>query len=254
MAHRGSPSCDNPTPPHPTQSSTRSPCRRNARHAPPVQRWRGDRHAVRPEFGTKTSRHRPWPTFLTPAAVVARTDLHDRGMHIDRGVSDEVVTTATRRQGAYAVLGAQVPAVNALQNALLMSRLLVNLSEVYEGRVRAESLLELWHHVQSTHLINDILASNRKLQAWAMKPKSEMDAPLLEFMSGIGKHVTLRRTTMYQDTIDRLLFVAERLGDLKQVRAWLPKRFVPEAAFYQLVGKPDRVIFTSPPTQLPRQA
>jgi hypothetical protein len=166
-----------------------------------------------------------------------------------RGDGGPTVTDLLRKQGAYAVLGAQVP-VNVFQNALLMGRLLVNLSELYAGRVVAESLLELWHHVQSTQLINDILASNRKLHAWSMTPKRGLDAPLIEFMLGIGDQVPLHRATMYQDTLARLLYVAEQMGDLERVRAWLPRRFVPETAFYQLVGEPERVMFAPPPASI----
>jgi hypothetical protein len=167
-----------------------------------------------------------------------------------RGDSGPTVVDVLRRRGARAVLGAQVP-VRVDRNVMLLGRLLVNLSEVYDSDVvGADNLLDLWHHVQTSNQVNDLVSTSDNLARWAHTPRPGMMPPIMEFMSGIGVEIPIRRGHNFADTVTRLLHVADQSGDRDQVVRWLPKRFVPEAAFYHFVGEPERVMLRPPPAAL----
>lgn len=82
-----------------------------------------------------------------------------------RGASTVSVTDLLLREGAVAVLGAQVP-VRVERNAILMMRFLVYLAEVLAGREQHPTLLDVWQRVQASNAVNDVLSGNRHLQAW----------------------------------------------------------------------------------------
>lgn len=147
------------------------------------------------------------------------------------------------------VLGVQVP-VSAYRNALLMGRLMVNLSQALDGDETLETLLDVWHHTQTTNLVNDIVSSNRKRMDWVHAPRPGLLPPIQDFMVGAGTQVPRPRDGYYRDTVKRLLVVADQSGDRERVRAWMSRSFVPETTFYQFVGEPERIILRPPPAML----
>ncbi len=192
----------------------------------------GGRLAVMPDLGE-----------LPPVVLLSACSTSVRG---DGGptFTDQLIA-----RGAVTVLGAQVP-VHVFRNSLLMGRLLTNLASVYRGEIEARSFLDLWHYVQLTNFVNDVVHANDNLRIWATTATNGEMAPLTDFMIGVGCEVPLGRQSIQEDTYARLLHVAERRGVREKIARWLPKRFVPETAFYQLVGEPDRIMLTKPRVEL----
>ncbi|MCF2434307.1 hypothetical protein LV779_02690 [Streptomyces thinghirensis] len=81
------------------------------------------------------------------------------------GASAVSITDLLLREGALAVLGTQVP-VDVGRNMMLTGRLLTNIADHLINRGRHPTLLEVWHHTQTTNTVNDILMATPSLGRW----------------------------------------------------------------------------------------
>lgn len=160
-----------------------------------------------------------------------------------RGTGVVTVGDLLLREGAIAVLTAQVPvAVN--RNATLFMRLLLYMTEVVLQRESHISLLEVWHRVQTSHAVLDIASGSANLDLWAHEggPSSAIQ----EFMQ-VPPAGRLRRPHVYDDSEKLLIDIADRRGQGERVRNLLREhRYVPESAFYSFLGRPDCVWLRRP--------
>jgi hypothetical protein len=143
------------------------------------------------------------------------------------------------RQGAYAVLGTQVP-IDVTHNATLMSRLFLYLAETLANRESFATLLDAWHHVQVSNVVHDVIDGNRFLQEWGRRGGPE-ESPIGEFklVRSVGR---IRLRHLYSDTEQVLGEIAEGQGMGDKVRNWFRNPgYVPESLFYVFVGTPESV-------------
>jgi hypothetical protein len=170
-----------------------------------------------------------------------------------RGASTISITDLLLREGAVAVLGAQVP-VRVDRNAILMVRFLVYIAEVLAGREQHPTLLDIWQRVQASNAINDAVSGNRHLHAWATSTAATGEPAIIEFMT-VRSAGQLRAGHIYADTERVLGEIAEDRGEGAQVRNWLKNPgYVPESLFYVFAGRPDRVFVRSLPDLVDAQA
>lgn len=164
-----------------------------------------------------------------------------------RGIGSVNIADVLLRQGARAVLGTLVP-VDVRHNATLMVRFLVYIREVMEGRFEDLTIDKIWHHVQTTNAINDVISSHPTLNQWAHTRKNGV-APVEEFMTtrSIGR---LRRAFAYEDTIKVLREIATADGIEKKFDAWIAAGIIPESLFYVMIGNPDQVVVKNPFSEL----
>ncbi|WP_146057738.1 CHAT domain-containing protein [Streptomyces sp. SM10] len=162
-----------------------------------------------------------------------------------RGASAVSITDLLLREGALAVLGTQVP-VDVRRNMMLTGRLLTNLADHLTNQGRHATLLEVWHHTQTTNTVNDILMSTPSLLSWGSTPGPGGGlAPLQEFMisRSAGR---LRGAHIYEDSEQVLGEIAEDQGRGEQVRNWFRRPgYVPESLFYLFAGRPERILISS---------
>ncbi|MDQ0679697.1 hypothetical protein QFZ30_003079 [Arthrobacter pascens] len=162
-----------------------------------------------------------------------------------RGTGAVTVADLLLREGAIAVLGTLVP-VNVLHNAVLMQRLLVYMTEVLAGREDHRSVREVWHRVQTSNAVHDVTSGHPMFEKWFMtRPPAGGPSPHEIFKLG-GSAKRLRRGNVYGDTEARLLEIADGFGDKDRVTNWLKNDYVPESAFYCLIGDPDRIHLQQP--------
>lgn len=162
-----------------------------------------------------------------------------------RGSSAVSIADLLLREGALAVLGTQVP-VDVRRNMMLTGRLLTNLADHLINQGRHATLLEVWHHTQTTNTVNDILMSTPSLSSWGRTPGPGGGlAPLQEFMisRSAGR---LRGAHIYQDTEQVLGEIADDQGRGERVRNWFRRPgYVPESLFYLFAGRPERILISS---------
>ncbi|WP_229075166.1 CHAT domain-containing protein [Actinoplanes sp. DH11] len=162
-----------------------------------------------------------------------------------RGASAISITDLLFREGAVAILGTQVP-VDVRHNAILMTRFFVYLAEVRSGRRDFPTLLEVWHHVQSSNAVNDIMGGSSSLRSWLLGAGPSGKPVLQEFMDTRSRG-RLRSTHIYEDTEKVLGDIAEDQGRRSQVENWFRRPgYVPESLFYVLAGRPERIYFRDP--------
>lgn len=168
-----------------------------------------------------------------------------------RGTGAVSVADMLLREGAISVLGTQVP-VDVRRNATLMMRFFLYMAEVLAGRRDHSSLLEIWHYVQTSNAVNDILSGSDALQKWGMTTTPGAAPVLME--ENVRSAGRLRRSHVYKDTESVLVEIADERGDGDRVRALLRSPgYVPESAFYVFLGRPDRIFLRfpiQPPDQL----
>jgi len=157
-----------------------------------------------------------------------------------RGVGAINVADLLLREGAVAILGAQVP-VDVRRNSMLMVRLFVYMAEVLAGREQHQTLLDAWHRVQGSNAVNDILSSSARLSEWG-RSLSRSGRPVVQEFMMVRSQDRLRKGHVYRDTEDVLLELADEQGQ----RSWLQstlrsQSYLPESAFYVFVGRPDRI-------------
>jgi hypothetical protein len=151
-----------------------------------------------------------------------------------RGAGTVSLTDLLLREGAVAVLGTQVP-VDVRRNAMLMMRFFVNMAEVLAGRERERfsNLLDVWHHVQMTNAINDILSGAPSIHDWGMANGPSGLPVITEFMQ-LRSAGRLRWGHIYHDTETVLAEIADDQGVGERVRNWFKSPgYIPESLFYE---------------------
>ena len=157
-----------------------------------------------------------------------------------RGAGAVGITDILLRQGALAVLGTQVP-VDVGHNAILLTRLFLYLAETLARREDYSTLLDAWHHVQTSNAVNDILYGNSRLRDWGLRHGRDGSWILGEFMDSKSRG-RIRRGYVYQDTEGVLGEMADERGLGEKVRNWFRNPgYMPESLFYVFAGMPDRV-------------
>lgn len=157
-----------------------------------------------------------------------------------RGAGAVSITDMLLREGAVAVLGTQVP-VDVAHNAMLMARFFVYIMEVLAQREEHSTLLEVWHRVQTSNAINDVLSGSPSLHSWGRSLASSGRPVLVEFMS-VRSTGRLRMGHIYEDTERVLAEIADEQGNGERVRNWFKSPgYVPESLFYVFAGRPERI-------------
>ena len=160
-----------------------------------------------------------------------------------RGAGAISVTDLLLREGAAAVLGTQVP-IKVTHNATLMVRFLVYIAEVLAGREDHGTLLDLWHRVQVSNAVNDVLAAGR-LGLWGHAASANQLPVIQEFMNSRSAG-RLRHGSVYADTETVLGEIADNQGLGGRVRGWMRQPgYVPESLFYVFAGRPERIYLRS---------
>ncbi|MFD8159684.1 CHAT domain-containing protein [Streptomyces malaysiensis] len=168
-----------------------------------------------------------------------------------RGSGAVAITDLLLREGALAVLGTQVP-VEVTRNAILMGRFLVYLAEEIVKPGQFTTILDVWHHVQTSNAVNDILDGSPHLKAWATSTTINGHPVIVEFMSSRAKG-QLRLPHVYEDTERVLGEIADEQGQGDRVRNWFRRPgYVPESLFYVFAGRPDRIYLSSLTAQAER--
>lgn len=161
-----------------------------------------------------------------------------------RGRGSVNVADLLLREGALAVLGPHVP-VDVRHNAILTVRLFVYMTQSVAGAQPYRTVLDAWAHTQTSNALIDILNGNPHLQQWghALTPRG---LPVLQdFMNRSAGR--LRGSHIYEDSERVLTEIADEQGVGDDVRAWLRSPgYVPEAAFYAFIGKPEDVALRRP--------
>ena len=157
-----------------------------------------------------------------------------------RGAGAVTVADLLLREGAVAVLGTQVP-VDVAHNAILMGRLFVYVTEVMAQREEHATLLEVWHRVQTSNAINDILNGSNSLHSWGRSMAASGRPVLVEFMS-VRSTGQLQMGHIYKDTERVLGAIADDQGEGERVRNWFRSPgYVPESLFYLFIGRPEHI-------------
>jgi hypothetical protein len=162
-----------------------------------------------------------------------------------RGAGTVSITDLLLRQGALAVLGTQVP-VNVRRNAMIMMRFLANIVAVRSGDPGGPTLLDVWHHVQRSNAVNDVLQGAPPLERWSGEPTASGEPVIFEFMArrSVGR---LRVGHIYRDTETVLGEIADDQGFGARVRGWMrDPGYIPESLFYVFAGRPERIYLRSP--------
>ncbi|MFF9150325.1 CHAT domain-containing protein [Streptomyces sp. NPDC014861] len=169
-----------------------------------------------------------------------------------RGTGAVSITDLLLREGALAVLGTQVP-VDVGRNAMLMVRFMVYLAKENTKPGQFSTILDVWHHVQTSNAVNDIIDASPSLKKWATRTTVDGLPVLVEFMSNRATG-RIRPPHVYDDTEHVLGEIADEQGQGDRVRNWFRRPgYVPESLFYVFAGRPDRIHLT-PPQLLMEQA
>lgn len=149
-----------------------------------------------------------------------------------------------------AVLGTQVP-VNVFHNAMLMVRFFVYITEVLAQREELSTLLEIWHRVQTSNAVNDILNGSDNLRAWGSSLAPSGHTVLEEFMR-VRSTGQLHSGSIYKDTERVLGAIADDQGNGDRIRNWFRSPgYVPESLFYVFAGRPEHIYLRS---RIPRRS
>ncbi|MEG2714080.1 MAG: CHAT domain-containing protein [Glutamicibacter sp.] len=156
-----------------------------------------------------------------------------------RGSGAVSVSDLLLRQGARAVLSTLVP-VNVIHNASFMQRFLLYLGESIQGTEPHINVLDVWHRVQTSNVILDIIQGNPKLFEWGWSPEHGTP-PVMEFMQkrSVGN---MRSDRLYKAAEALLLEIALERGQESKVRGWLKSPgYVPESMMYTFIGDPASI-------------
>ncbi|MGA4861712.1 CHAT domain-containing protein [Streptomyces lavendulocolor] len=161
-----------------------------------------------------------------------------------RGSGAVAITDLLLREGALAVLGTQVP-VEVIRNATLMIRFMVYLAEEIAKPGQFATILDVWHHVQMSNAVSDIIDGSPSLRAWATSTTVNGHSVIREFSGRASGR--LRLPHVYEDTERILGEIADAQGQGDRVRNWFRRPgYVPESLFYIFAGRPDRIRLSSP--------
>lgn len=162
-----------------------------------------------------------------------------------RGAGEVTIADLLLREGAVAVLGAQIP-VGVRHNAMLMMRFLTYALESQARHEPEVTLLDVWHRASTSNAVNDILSGNRHLRRWGYETPRERGPAIKEFMQHRSVN-RLRRGHVYSDTEQVLGEMADDDGLGDRVRNWFRNPgYIPESLFYAFIGRPDRVTLREP--------
>lgn len=161
-----------------------------------------------------------------------------------RGAGPVAVSDLLLREGALAVLSTLAP-VGVVHNTTFMSRFLMYISETIAGVESHDSVLDLWHRVQTGTVIFDIVSGNRHLNTWAYSTSKDKP-PIIEFMDSRARG-RLRSSDIYVDAEELLVEIAEERGDGDAVRGWLSSPgYLPESMMYTFIGDPSAISLRRP--------
>jgi CHAT domain len=161
-----------------------------------------------------------------------------------RGFGAVTVADMLIRAGATAVLGTLIP-VKVHRNAQLVNRFLLYVIEALEGRIPLRTIADVWQHVCASHAVHEIAGATRRLHEWFLSEQNgvTVDAEFKNNRSA-GR---LRLAHVYDDTRKILEEIAAERGALELVRNTLDSQsFLPESAFYTLLGRPERLVLNDP--------
>jgi hypothetical protein len=157
-----------------------------------------------------------------------------------RGIGSVNIADMLLRQGAFAVLGTQIP-VSVNHNAILMVRSLIYILESLARNEPHMTLLDAWHRACTSNAIVDILTGNDPLNDWGYTRDETGSTVLERFMNSTSQN-RLRVGHIYADTESVLIEMADEQGLGSKVRNWLRNPgYVPESLFYGFIGRPERV-------------
>lgn len=162
-----------------------------------------------------------------------------------RGSGAVSVSDLLLREGARAVLSTLVP-VKVMHNASFMQRFLLYLGESIQGTEPQVNVLDVWHRVQTSNVILDIIQGNPKLSAWGYSDEHDTP-PIVEFMRkrSVGN---VRSWRLYEDAEALLVDIAMERGQGSKVREWLRSPgYVPESMMYTFIGDPASIRLKSSP-------
>lgn len=127
---------------------------------------------------------------------------------------------------------------------MLMVRFMVYLAKENTKPGQFSTILDVWHHVQMSNAVNDIIDGSLGLRAWATRTTINGQPVLVEFMSSRAAG-RIRPPHVYEDTERVLGEIAEEHGQGDRVRNWFRRPgYVPESLFYIFAGRPDRIHLT----------
>jgi hypothetical protein len=127
---------------------------------------------------------------------------------------------------------------------MLMMRFLLYITEVMARREIRSTLLEIWHRVQTSNAVNDVLSGSPALNAWGRSITPSGLPVIQEFMATRSTN-RLRSGQIYKDTEQVLGEIAEDQGIGPRVRNWFQRPgYVPESLFYVFAGRPERIYLT----------
>lgn len=176
-------------------------------------------------------RQREWPPFVILSACRVAP----------RGAGGPNIADRILEQGAVAVLATEVD-VNVRHNSLLCVRLFLYMALAIEGEQPEGDLLAVWHRVQGSSPITDVMHARGALGRW-MGGDGSGSPPFVRFMNESARG-SLRRAHVFEDTERFLLELAAEDGNESTVRQLLlSPGYLPESAFYSMAGFPENVLF-----------
>lgn len=176
-------------------------------------------------------RQREWPPFVILSACRVAP----------RGAGGPNIADRILEQGAVAVLATEVD-VDVRHNSLLCIRLFLYMALAIEGNEPESDLLAVWHRVQGSSPITDVMHARGALGRW-MGGDGRGSPPFVRFMNESARG-SLRRTHVFEDTERFLLELAAEDGQESALRHWLVSPgYLPESAFYSMAGFPENILF-----------
>lgn len=143
------------------------------------------------------------------------------------------------RAGAQTVLGTFIP-VGVYRNAILLTRLFVNIFEVRRGWSHMRTLDEIWRHTVASNAVHEIVSSSPLLEKWFNTPRTGV-TPNEEFKMRRA-HGRLRAEHAYKDAEQILREMAREENLDRHFDAVINSGgYFPESVFYQLIGTPENV-------------
>jgi hypothetical protein len=198
------------------------------------------------EFYTGGSQ-RGWP----PVVILSACRVAPRGAG-GPNIADRIL-----EQGAVAVIAPQVD-VDVRHNALLCVRMFVYMTEAIKGKQPETDLKEVWHKVQGTSPITDVMNGTGALRKWISEPGNLGRPRFVQFMNEAARG-RLRKSHIFEDTERFLIELAAEEKREAEVRGWIAQPgYLPESMFYSIAGFPENVLFKrrqilSLPTERSRQ-
>lgn len=157
-----------------------------------------------------------------------------------RGAGSVSVADMMLRNGAKAVISTLIP-VHVVKNAMFMNRLFTYINESIRGTESYTTLEGVWHMVQNTNTVLDIIQYHPKLNEWGFKENKGI-TPIDAFMRDTF-NVPLRASHLYEDSEKRLLKIAEMQGLESEIGGFLSSQgYVPESLMYTLIGVSGSVV------------